>query len=285
MTNSPPQGAQPKEPGKASRNVGLRPDGTSRPLLPRPERGWGKLVTSLRPWWRLLALAVALAVAAPLTWWAVTRPTGPGGIRASAVTTTPFSPVGDAYVSSARPGVNTGSSPVLRTASRPKILSYLTFSVAGLSGTVTSATLRLWPDVADLRGAAVHAVDRSWHENSITASTAPALGETVAQTGMVAAEAWVTADITPLVKGNGQVSVAITQVGSGNGQYDSREGAHPPELVVRTNSRTLSARSSSAVLGGAIVNVPGATRQRYAARDDYGPGVDTLKIIPMPGGG
>jgi hypothetical protein len=285
MANSRPQGAHPKEPGKASRNVGLRPDGAPRPVPPRPERGRGKLATSQRPWWRLLALAVALAVAAPLTWWAVTRPSGPGGIRASGVTTILFSPVGDAYVSSARPGVNTGSSPVLRTASRPKILSYLTFSVTGLSGTVTSATLRLWPDVADLRGAAVHTVDRSWNENSITASTAPPLGERVAQTGMVAAEAWVTADVTPLVQGNGLVSVAITQVGSGSGQYDSGEGAHPPELVVRTNSRTLPARSPSAVLGGAIVNVPGATGHRYAARDDHGLSMDSLKIIPMPGGG
>ncbi len=290
MSNSRPKGAR-QEPEKVAGNVGLWPDGTPRPDgAPRPvePRSAGAEVTSAdgrRPSWRLLALAVALAVAVPLTWWAVTRPSAPPLSRAPAVTSIPFSPVGDAYVSSARPAVNTGNSPVLRTASRPKILSYLTFSLAGLSGTVASAKLRFWSNVADLRGAAVHAVDRSWNENSITAATAPALGETVAQTGMVSAKAWVTVDVTPLVLGNGVVRVALTQVGSGSGQYDSREGAHPPVLVVRTSSGVLSGRSPAAVLSGAIDNVPKATGHRYAARDDHGRSMDTLKIIPRPGGG
>jgi len=197
----------------------------------------------------------------------------------------PFSAVGDAYTSSVRPDVNTGNSPILRIASRPKILSYLTFSVGGLSGTVTSARLQLWSYVADLRGVAVHAVDRSWNENSITAATAPEPGETVALTGMVPPKAWATADVTQLVQGNGLVRVALTQVGSGAAQFASREGAHPPVLVVRTSSRALSGRSSTAVLSETIDNVARATGHRYAAHDNQGRSMDTLKVIPRPGGG
>jgi hypothetical protein len=290
MSDSRPTGDR-QEPGQGPGNVGLRPNGTQRPNGVRPPaelRPTDADVTPTRerrPWSRSLALAVALAVAVPVTWWAVTRHSSLAPSRAPAVTSIPFSPVGDAYVSSARPDVNTGSSPVLRTASRPKIRSYITFSLTGLSGTVTSARLRLWSNVADLRGAAVHAVDRSWNENSITNATAPAPGGTVAQTGMVSAGAWVTVDVTPLVLGNGLVRMALTQVGSGSGQYDSREGAHPPVLVVRTSSRVVSGRSPAAVLSAAIDNVPRATGRRYAARDDHGRSMDTLKIIPRPGGG
>ncbi len=176
---------------------------------------------------------------------------------------------------------------MLRTASRPKIMSYLTFSVSGLSGTVTAATLRLWANVADLRGAAVHAAPGSWNEDSITASNAPAVGQAVALTGQVGAKTWVTADVTPLVPGNGVVSMALTQVGSGSGQYDSREGAHPPELVVQTTSGShqLSAHSAAAALRTAIEAVPHATAYRYATLDDHGRSMDALKIISKPGGG
>ncbi len=237
--------------------------------------------------WRWLALTVAVAVAAPLAWWAATRPGPPAAAPVPSTASIPFPASADAYVSSARPDVNRGSSHVLRTASRPKIVSYLTFSVSGLSGTVTAATLRLWADVADLRGVAVHAAPGSWHEDSITASNAPAVGDTVAVTGMVGAKTWATADVTPLVAGNGVVSMALTQVGSGSGQYDSREGVHPPELIVQTTSgsRALSPHSAAAVLRAAIEAVPDATAYRYATRDDHGRSMDALKIISKPGGG
>jgi hypothetical protein len=237
--------------------------------------------------WRWLALAVALGVAVPIAWWAITRPAAPPAARPPSTMSIPFSASADAYVSSARPDVNRGSSPVLRTASRPKIMSYLTFPVSGLSGTVTAATLRLWANAPDLRGAAVHAAPGSWHEDSITASNAPAVGEAVALTGQVGAKTWVTADVTPLVAGNGVVSIALTQVGSGSGQYDSREGAHAPELVVQTTSDSSapSPHSAAAVLRATIEAVPDATAYRYATQDDHGRSMDALKIISKPGGG
>lgn len=235
-----------------------------------------------------LALIVAVAVAVPLAWWAATQPAAPPSARLPSTRSIPFSASADAYVSSVRPDVNRGSSAVLRTASRPKIVSYLTFSVSGLSGTVTAATLRLWANVADLRGAAVHSAPASWREVSITASNAPAAGEAVAFTGMVGAKTWVTADVTPLVPGNGVVSMALTQVGSGSGQYDSREGARPPELIVQTTSDSRapsSGHSAAAVLRAAIEAVPNASAHRYATRDDHGRSMDSLKIISKPGGG
>jgi hypothetical protein len=233
-------------------------------------------------------VAVLAAVAVPLARWAATRPGATAAAPVPSTAPIPFPASADAYVSSARPAVNRGGSPVLRTASRPKIVSYLAFSVSGLSGPVVAATLRLWANVTDLRGVAVRATPASWHEDSITASNAPAVADkAVALTGTVAAKTWVTADVTPLVPGNGVIAMALTQLGSGSGQYDSREGAHPPELVIQTSSgsRALPVRSPAATLRAAIEAVPDATAYRYATRDDRGRSMDTLKIIPRPGGG
>jgi len=145
-----------------------------------------------------------------------------------------FPPVGDASVSSAQPGLSLGSMPALRTASRPEIRSYLTFSVEGVSGPVTRAILRLWSNRADTHGVAVHAVHGSWNEKSITAANAPTIDGAASETGPIAAKAWAFADVTRLVAGNGLVSFALTEVGSGNAEFGSREGAHSPELMVQT---------------------------------------------------
>ena len=145
-----------------------------------------------------------------------------------------FPPVGDASVSSAQPGLSRGSSTVLRTASQPETRSYLSFSVAGISGPITRAILRLWSNRADTHGVAVHTVHGSWDENSITAVNAPAIGDAASETGPIAAKAWAFADVTRLVSSNGLLSFALTKVGSGNAELGSKEGAHPPELMIQT---------------------------------------------------
>jgi hypothetical protein len=172
-------------------------------------------------------------------WWAVTRPTTgnrvPATVRhAPGVAQIAFPPVGDASVSSAQPGRSLGSSTVLRTASRPEIRSYLSFSVQGVTGPITRATLRLWSNRADTHGVAVHAVHGSWDEHSITAVSAPTIAGAASETGPIAAKAWVFADVTRLVPSNGLVSIALTEVGSGDVELGSKEGAHPPELLIQT---------------------------------------------------
>jgi len=169
----------------------------------------------------------------------VTRPTigdpvPPAERNAPEVAQTAFSPVRDASVSSAQPGLSLGSMPVLRTASRPETRSYLTFLVEGVSGPITRAILRLWSNRADTHGVAVHAVHGSWNEKSITAANAPTIGGAASETGPIAAGAWAFADVTRLVPGSGLVSFALTEVGSGSAEFGSREGAHSPELMVQT---------------------------------------------------
>lgn len=184
---------------------------------------------------------IALAVAVLLTsaWWAATRPTPgksvpPGPSNARETTQIAFPSAGDAYVSAAQPELNAGSKPLLRIGSSPPIRSYLSFYMQGISGPITRAMLRLWSDLADQGGVAVHAVHGSWNAKTITAAKAPAIGHAAKKTGPLPAHAWITVDVTSLVRANGLLSLALTEAGRGSGAFSSMEGAHSPELVIQT---------------------------------------------------
>jgi hypothetical protein len=115
----------------ASRHAASTP---RRGLHARPRRG--RLLRSRAS----RRLAIVLACAAILTGVMTTIP------YASATgVTSRFTAVADAYVSRTREHRNFGSSPALRTTARLRLeRSYLRFAVAGLSGDVTAARLRLY---------------------------------------------------------------------------------------------------------------------------------------------
>ncbi|HSD79322.1 MAG TPA: DNRLRE domain-containing protein [Solirubrobacteraceae bacterium] len=152
-------------------------------------------------------------------------------------TTTTFLPVADAYVQDGSPTKNYGSVAWLRLrAATPTYLSYLTFDVSGLAGTVTSAKLRLYTTDASPDGGRVHVVTPgSWSEAGITYATAPALtAPPIAGFGSVLLDAWGQADVTSAVAGNGTVSFGLDSASTNSVYYSSREGANPPQLVVTT---------------------------------------------------
>ena len=110
---------------------------------------------------------------------------------------------------------------------------YLQFDVSGLTGTVTRAVLRLY--VLDGTGSTSwHAVASTWSESSLTWANAPAISATpVVDAGNDAKDAWIEVDVTAAVSGNGTISFA-GQPTTGDVVYSSKEGVHPPQLVVTT---------------------------------------------------
>src|ERR687883_229408 len=62
-----------------------------------------------------------------------------------------FTPVADAYVSSAKPSSNYGTSPKLKADASPVVTTYLRFDVTGIPGDVVQATLRLHPPTRSAR--------------------------------------------------------------------------------------------------------------------------------------
>jgi PKD repeat protein len=142
----------------------------------------------------------------------------------------------DGKVSSSKPAVNYGFAPDLRVRSGAtgSWRSFLRFEVAGATRPVARAVLRLYVDDGSPDGGAVHAVSSPWSEGGVTWGTAPPLdGAPLASLGPVATGQWVEADLTALVSGNGSYAFGIANASDNSAYYSSREGAHPPELVIQ----------------------------------------------------
>jgi PKD repeat protein len=147
-----------------------------------------------------------------------------------------FAPVADAYVKSDLAGSNFGSKTFVRVAAGTSTArSYLKFDVSGLNATVVSARLRLHVADGSTNGGAVYLIgDTTWQENTITWANAPPItGTPSGAIGPVpTVGAWVETDITGAVNGNGTVTLAISDGVANGANYDSRETANDPQLII-----------------------------------------------------
>jgi parallel beta-helix repeat protein len=147
-----------------------------------------------------------------------------------------FTPVADAYVDAEKPTTNAGSSLSLRADGSPEMRSYLRFEVTGLSGSVIRARLRLFANTSHSVGYDVREVaDNGWEESTITYNDAPPVGGVVASSGSFTSGTWTEVEVTPLISGNGTVSLAFTTAHSTAMNLASREtGSNAPQLIIET---------------------------------------------------
>ncbi len=145
----------------------------------------------------------------------------------------------DAYVSESSPTNNYGNSTSLRTDASPVIRTYLRFQVPALSGSVVSATLRVFANSANNLGYTVHDTSGSWEETTITFSNAPAFGGSVGGSGAISGKTWTQVDVTALVTGAGEYNFVMNSPSTTATSFSSREGANPPELIVNAGSGPL----------------------------------------------
>ncbi|WP_157601370.1 DUF7594 domain-containing protein [Stigmatella aurantiaca] len=145
-----------------------------------------------------------------------------------------FTPQADAHVQEAQPTANFGSAQVLEVDGSPRSETYLRFTLAGLTQPVVSAKLRLFSTNPSSHGPAVYAAAPAWNEGSVTWASRPSRqGAVVVTAGAVPLNAWVELDVTPLVSGNGTVSLALIPTGTDGADFRSREAVdRKPELVV-----------------------------------------------------
>ena len=161
--------------------------------------------------------------------------------RAGYITVQPgrtFTAQADAYVRDSTPTKNFGTASGLRvkTASSGVYRSFVRFSVTGLTGTVTSAKVRLYATDGSVDGGSLRTVaDTTWSQSTINWNNAPGFSaNSLATAGRVASGTWVELDVTSYVSGNGDFSFALVNASPDVATYSSREGAQPPELVVMT---------------------------------------------------
>jgi chitodextrinase len=187
------------------------------------------LPLSLRPR-RLDAARAAVGVAAASVALGLVAPAH-AHVEGSVVT---FAAEADARVDEATPTTNYGTS-FLRVngGSQPDVESYLRFTVAGLSGSVVRARLRLRVTNGTVDGPSVHAASAAWLEGTITWATRPPREPAVlADAGVLTAGTWAELDVTSHVTGDGTYGFALVTPSSDGSNFDSRETASRPELVV-----------------------------------------------------
>ena len=153
----------------------------------------------------------------------------------AASTSMTFTPVADAYVYSDKPDANQGSYATLRVDGSPIMRSYVRFDLSTLSdGAITSATLKVYANSDLAQGFSVNQLaNNTWQEDKLTYLNAPTPGSTIALSGAVSSDQWVSIDITSYIKGNGIYNFAFTPLSNTQLNLASRESENnAPQLVV-----------------------------------------------------
>ena len=149
-------------------------------------------------------------------------------------TTLRFSAEADAHVQQTRPKAKLGNAVSLEINGLPPSEAYLRFHPRGFTRRVTSAKLRLFSKSPTSLGPELYATATDWDEPSLTWLSRPERrGPAVAALDEVASGEWVELDVTPLVRGEGVLSLALVPRSADGVDFSSREAVlNTPELVV-----------------------------------------------------
>ena len=152
-----------------------------------------------------------------------------------------FTPTDDATVDSSQPMINFGTATRLTVDNSPVNYSLLKFNVTGTAGcAINSAKLRLTIGSAtndnSAYGGDLYGTSNTWTESTVTWNTAPAAGAKVSSVSTaVALNTTYLFDVTPLVTGDGVISVLIKSTNADGARYYSKESgtaAQAPQLQV-----------------------------------------------------
>jgi chitodextrinase len=149
-----------------------------------------------------------------------------------------FTPTDDTYAQQDTPNTTYGTSTQIGTDNVPVTRMFARFVVSGVgSANVVSAKLRIYCVNPSKTGGAFHGSDPLWSQSSLTWAMQPTMvAATVATLGTVTSSTWYEVDVTPLVTGDGAVSIAATSTSSDGAFYASKErtGGFAPQLIVAT---------------------------------------------------
>jgi hypothetical protein len=151
-----------------------------------------------------------------------------------------FHPIADAFVeadgvyNSTRSYGNYGWMHLLLSQGRE---CYLRFNVAGVSGNIVDATLRLHGRQTGT-GAEVRVFGGGWSESDVTWRKKPNIsGPKLGELPSITIGEWSELSVTAAVNGNGSYNFALIGSGAQAASVDSRESLNfPPELIVTTSS-------------------------------------------------
>ncbi len=185
-----------------------------------------------------ILVAVGLLLTVVLTATAATTTSS----TASAATTT-LTPVADSQVQEDAPTGNFGTTTTLRVDGSPVSIAYLKFDVRGLTVAPTKATLKVFvPTSTTTSINAGKVADSTWTETGLNWTNRPAVSPpSIPSPTPIAANSFVSYDVTTMVTGNGLVSFAIDTTSATSKSLPSRENAtvaNRPQLVIDSATTT-----------------------------------------------
>ena len=192
-------------------------------------------------------------------------PVAPAGAATSS-----FAAAADAFTDATTSSTRYGTSTQLVVDGSPQRQVAMRFAVTGVSGTVSSAKLRL--HVANVAnsgapagGSLYRSTSTTWNESTVTWRTRPApTGTALATLGAVSTNTWYELDVTSTVRANGTFTFVLTSANTDGAYYDSREaGANGPQLVVSTADAPVAGETLLAV--GDIATCAGTGDEQTAA--------------------
>jgi hypothetical protein len=158
---------------------------------------------------------------------------------ASGIVTSTFVPAEDSYVLSTSSSSNFGTATQLSAGASPITRTYLKFTVPTLSGTVSTATLRLYPNASSATGVDVRSASNSWSEGKITYGNAPApASQITASSGPLTAGVRTSINVKSLVAAGKTITFVLTTTSTTAKLFGSRESPNPPQLVIDVNDTT-----------------------------------------------
>jgi hypothetical protein len=206
--------------------------------------------------------------------------TSPPSNTASATTpaapaTMTFTPSDDAYVRADQPAANTGAATELIADNSPVKRMLLKFSVSGIGGrTVVSATLRLrCVDSSPVGGEFHRVADSNWSQQTLTWNNQPTSDPAVLTSlGAVTAGSSYEVDVTPLVSGDGTVSIEAVSSSADGAHYSSKEGTVAPQLIVTVKNGPSDTAPPAVAITAPVdmATVSGTTTVTASASDDVG---------------
>jgi fibronectin type 3 domain-containing protein len=146
----------------------------------------------------------------------------------------------DSRVEEANPNNNFGTSTLLRAdgGRDSDVETYVRFTVAGLSGSVQSAKLRVFATSGTQDGPAVYTASNTWTEAGIAWTSRPAVTSAARDDkARIQSRVWVEYDVTPFVLSNGTFTFVLRTTSNDGVDFASRENAtNRPQLVVTSRS-------------------------------------------------
>jgi hypothetical protein len=144
-------------------------------------------------------------------------------------------PTDDTYVRLSKPNSNFGSATSLQGDADSLKHILLKFNVSAVSGTITSARLRLFCTDSSPSGGDIHLADSSWSEGAVTWNNRPSHNPAIeASFGAVSRSNWYELDLTSAVNldTDGVISLLVTVPSTNGADYSSKEGSSDPQLVL-----------------------------------------------------